>query len=212
MFEPDDFEWDETKATSNFYKHGFGFHEAACIFEDPGRREWHVTRDQDYESRSKAVGLLRGQLFTVVFTQRGDTCRIISARRANAKRSANMGIVRYKRGEVPLKMTAEEWARLDAMTPEQIEQNALDDPDNPPSTDEELERGVLARNIRLLRQSTGMSQEKFAAKFHIHVARLRDWEQGRHMPDSAMRAYLRVIQENQKAVEDTLARVPSFMS
>ena len=121
-----------------------------------------------------------------------------------------MGIVRYKRGEVTPKMTPAEWARLEALTPEQIEQNALDDPDNPPWTDEELERAVLARNIRLLRQSTGLSQEKFAAKFHIHVARLRDWEQGRHAPDSAMLAYLRVIQDNQRAVEDALERAPSF--
>lgn len=29
-------------------------------------------------------------------------------------------------------------ARLDAMTDEEIEQQALDDPDNPPLTDEEL--------------------------------------------------------------------------
>jgi uncharacterized DUF497 family protein len=32
MFEPSDFDWDEAKATSNFSKHGFGFHEAVCIF------------------------------------------------------------------------------------------------------------------------------------------------------------------------------------
>lgn len=121
-----------------------------------------------------------------------------------------MGIVRYKRGEAPPKMTAEDWARLKAMTPEQVEQNALDDLDNPPSTDDELQRAGVARNIRSLRRSTGLSQEKFAEKFHIHVARLRDWEQGRHLPDSAMRAYLRVIQQNQKAVEDALERAPSF--
>jgi putative transcriptional regulator len=121
-----------------------------------------------------------------------------------------MALVRYKRGEVPGKMTPVDWARLDAMTPEEIEQNAIDDPDNPPLTDEEIERAVLARDIRQLRQSTGLSQEKFAARFHIHVARVRDWEQGRHMPDSAMRAYLRVIQDNQKAVEDALARAPAL--
>ncbi len=38
--------------------------------------------------------------------------------------------------------------RMDAMTPEEIEQNALDDPDNPPSTEEELDRGVAGRRVR----------------------------------------------------------------
>ena len=122
-----------------------------------------------------------------------------------------MSIVRYTLEQIEkARMTPQELARLEAMTPEQIEQNALDDPDNPPSTDEELERAMIARNIRLLRQSTGLSQEKFAETFHIHVARLRDWEQGRHVPDSAMRAYLSVIQDNQSAVEDALARATSF--
>ena len=37
--------------------------------------------------------------------------------------------------------TPEERVRLDAMTPEEIEANALSDPDNPPLTQEELEIG-----------------------------------------------------------------------
>ncbi|PSO57686.1 MAG: hypothetical protein BRC34_00815 [Cyanobacteria bacterium QH_1_48_107] len=33
-----------------------------------------------------------------------------------------------------------DWERVDNITEEEIEQNALDDPDNPPLTDEELEQ------------------------------------------------------------------------
>ena len=33
-----------------------------------------------------------------------------------------------------------DWERVDNTTEEEIEQNALDDPDNPPLTDEELEQ------------------------------------------------------------------------
>lgn len=33
-----------------------------------------------------------------------------------------------------------DWERVNNMTEEEIEQNALDDPDNPPLTDEELEK------------------------------------------------------------------------
>ena len=116
-----------------------------------------------------------------------------------------MAIVRYTREQLEqVRMTPEEWARLDAMTPEQIERNALDDPDNPPWTDEELERAFVGRFVRLTRETTGLSQDKFAAKFHINVARLRDWEQGRHAPDSLSLAYLRVIARNPKAVEEAL--------
>lgn len=116
-----------------------------------------------------------------------------------------MAIVRYKRGEVPLKMTPQEWARLEAMTPEQLVQNALDDPDNPPFTEEELERLSSARFVRETRAATGLSQDKFAQTFGVNVARLRDWEQGRHLPDSFSLSFLRVIAKNPRAVEEALA-------
>ncbi len=119
-----------------------------------------------------------------------------------------MGIVRYKRGEVPSKMTPEEWARLEAMTPEEIEQNALDDPDNPPSTDEELQRGWTGRFVRHTREATGLSQDKFAERFALNVARLRDWEQGRYLPDSFSMAFLRVIGKNPRMVEEALQPEP----
>lgn len=50
--------------------------------------------------------------------------------------------MRYTRENLPKGRT--DWARIDAMTEEEIEANALSDPDNPPWTDEEL------RNARLV--------------------------------------------------------------
>jgi putative transcriptional regulator len=117
-----------------------------------------------------------------------------------------MTIVRYRLTDPPVELTPEQEARLAAMTPEEIEAAALSDPDNPPSTEEELERGVVARDIRLLRQSLGLSQSQFAERFRINPARLRDWEQGRHLPDSAARAYLAVIRHEAEAVERALAK------
>lgn len=38
--------------------------------------------------------------------------------------------------------THTDWARVNAMTEEEIEQNALDDPDNPPWTEEELKYAI----------------------------------------------------------------------
>ncbi len=92
---------------------------------------------------------------------------------------------------------------MDALTPEQIEENARTDPDNPPSTEEELERGVFGRDVRLLREGLGLSQSEFAARFQINLRRLQDWEQGRVNPDSVTLAYLKLILHE----PDTVRRV-----
>jgi putative transcriptional regulator len=90
-------------------------------------------------------------------------------------------------------MSKEDWARLEAMTDEQITAASESDPDNPPLTDEELGRV--------------QSQRQFAETYRINVARLRDLEQGRTQPDSAMLAYLTVIEREPKAVERALREV-----
>ena len=51
-----------------------------------------------------------------------------------------------------------------------------------------------------MRKKLGLSQEAFAKKFGFNVARIRDWEQGRSVPDGAIRAYLQVIRKNPEAV------------
>jgi putative transcriptional regulator len=83
--------------------------------------------------------------------------------------------------------------------------NALADPDNPPLTESELERVAAARAVQRARAATGLSQNAFAKRFRINVARLKDWEQGRTMPDSAALAYLKVIENEQTVVKDVLA-------
>jgi uncharacterized DUF497 family protein len=79
------FEWDEAKARANLAKHGVPFDYGARVFLDPGLVEFDASREGDEEVRRKAVGLIEGKLFVVVFTDGGGTCRIISARRANTK-------------------------------------------------------------------------------------------------------------------------------
>jgi putative transcriptional regulator len=88
---------------------------------------------------------------------------------------------------------AAELALLDAMTAEAIEAAALGDPDNPPLTEDELARMASSRLVREVRRSTGLSQARFAERFKINLARLRDLERGRTRADSALTAYLRVI-------------------
>ena len=98
----------------------------------------------------------------------------------------------------------DEAARFDALSDEEAEAAALADPDAQPLTNEQLDRGVSSRRIRLVRQSTGLSQAQFAARYHVNQRRLQDLEQGRFEADSALLAYLRVIELEREAVDRAL--------
>ena len=116
-----------------------------------------------------------------------------------------MPIVRYKFDpSSPYKPSAQEQARLDAMTDEEIEANALSDPDNPPLTEGELNRMRAVGLVRQARSVTGLSQSAFAKIYRFSVGRLRDLEQGRTRPDSAVLAYLELIQRDPEAVRRAL--------
>lgn len=97
-------------------------------------------------------------------------------------------------------LTDAERARLDAMGDADIIAAAMADPDNPPLTGAELVRMEAAQLVRRVRARTGLSQNGFAARYRINVGRLRDLEQGRTRPDSALLAYLAVIDREPEAV------------
>ena len=80
-------EWDDAKAAANLAKHGVAFEFAVEVFVDPNLRDIDASRTIDGETRRKAVGLIRGKLYTVVYTSRGSVRRIISARRSNRSES-----------------------------------------------------------------------------------------------------------------------------
>ena len=78
------FDWDPAKHDRNQRERGFGFDLAALIFAGP-TLEWPDDR-QDYgEPRIRALGEAEGLVLHVVFTDRGEVRRIISARLANRK-------------------------------------------------------------------------------------------------------------------------------
>lgn len=99
-----------------------------------------------------------------------------------------------------------DWARLEAMTEEEIEANALSDPDNPPLTDEELARMRPVPQPSRIRERLKLTQEQFAEQFEIPLGTLRDWEQGLSLPDRSARTLLRVIEQDPEAVCNALAR------
>jgi uncharacterized DUF497 family protein len=86
-------EWNEEKAASNRRKHGIDFDEAVGVLYGPVLLS---RSDRNNEERWLAIGETEGRAVAVVFTWRGDTLRIISARRARkyeerAYRHATLG-------------------------------------------------------------------------------------------------------------------------
>ena len=82
------------------------------------------------------------------------------------------------------------------------------DPNDPEDFDVSvagLERGLMGRRIRKLRNRLGMSQEEFAAAFGIPVSSIRQYEIGRYMPPPAVRAYIKVIEAKPEMVRKAVA-------
>jgi putative transcriptional regulator len=97
-----------------------------------------------------------------------------------------------------------DWDRFDAMSEAERHAAAVGDPDARPLAPEDMTRMSRTPQVRIIRRALGLSQEEFAARFHIPLGTLRDWEQGRKDPDAAARAYLVVIGRNPAAVSEAL--------
>jgi putative transcriptional regulator len=97
-----------------------------------------------------------------------------------------------------------DWRAFDAMSDEERHQAALSDPDCPPLTEEQLARARRMPTVRALRLKLNMTQEEFAAKFHLPLGTIRDWEQGAHQPDKAAQVLLKVIEKDPLAVARAL--------
>jgi putative transcriptional regulator len=105
-----------------------------------------------------------------------------------------------------MKKTKHDWTEADALTEEQVHAAALADPDAQPLTPERLAKMRRVPRTKSLRRVLGLSQEEFAARYHIPVGTLRDWEQGRFEPDAAARAYLTVIAREPEIVRRALEK------
>ncbi len=90
------------------------------------------------------------------------------------------------------------------MTRSAIDRAALADPDARPLSSTELKRMRRTPQAKIIRRALGMTQEKFAARYHIPLGTLRDWEQGRATPDQPTRAYLTVIARSPEGVQQAL--------
>jgi len=75
------FEWDPDKAAENLRKHGVDFADAATALSD----ELALTIVDDHADEERMVSVAMdalGRVLVVVYTWRGDSVRLISARKA----------------------------------------------------------------------------------------------------------------------------------
>lgn len=99
----------------------------------------------------------------------------------------------------PLRDTGTDWARVAALTEEEIHAAALADPDAQPLPRDM--RGLThIPNVKKLRERLGLTQEEFSTTYRIPLGTLRDWEQRRKFPDAPARAYLMVIEKDPEGV------------
>ena len=78
------FEWDDAKSQRNLLERGFGFDHAAAIFIGPTLEAQDNRRDYG-EVRVQAIGSAGDDILSVVYSDRGEVRRIISARLTNKK-------------------------------------------------------------------------------------------------------------------------------
>ncbi len=74
-------EWDDDKALLNKIKHKIRFELAARVFLDENRIDYFDELHSDDEERWKVIGRVR-DILAVIYTERGERLRLISARYA----------------------------------------------------------------------------------------------------------------------------------
>jgi putative transcriptional regulator len=68
-----------------------------------------------------------------------------------------------------------DWTRLAAMTEEEVEAAAVADPDAQPLTIADSARMKRVPRIKTLRRALRLTQEHFAARYHIPIGKVGDW-------------------------------------
>lgn len=101
----------------------------------------------------------------------------------------------------PFRFSPTERERLASLSDVDLEAAAARDADNPPLDEARLRRMQIARDVRRVREMTGLSQPQFAARYRIGLGRLRDFEQARSEPDLVVRVYYLLIQQDPRRAE-----------
>lgn len=112
---------------------------------------------------------------------------------------------------------AVDWQAIDAMTDREIARQVRANPDAAPI----LRKGEFLRKLRggkarlvvpspdvaEIRKALGMSQSEFAATYLLQVSTVRNWEQGRNLPDGPAALYLQLIRNRPREIRKALAEI-----
>jgi putative transcriptional regulator len=93
------------------------------------------------------------------------------------------------------------------MSAAEIETAAARDHENPPLTDARAGQLRPVPRVKTLRRALALTQEEFAARYHIPLGTLRDWERGRSERDQPAKAYLTLTARDPKGIERALQSV-----
>jgi putative transcriptional regulator len=104
----------------------------------------------------------------------------------------------------PKRPAKSDWRAFDAMIGAERRRVARSDPDAQPATEAQLARARRVPTVRALRKKLNLTQEEFAARFHLPLGTVRDWEQGAHRPDKAAQVLLTIIARDPDAVTRAL--------
>ena len=81
-----EFEFDQAKSDANKAKHGIDFVEAQLLWSDAGLTI--LPSKHPEEMRYLGIGLIESLHWTVIFTERGNSIRLISVRRSRENEKA----------------------------------------------------------------------------------------------------------------------------
>ena len=102
-----------------------------------------------------------------------------------------------------------DWAKLEALTDEELQAQIAADPDVAPELDWSLDdprvRVMVPIDVKAIRAKLAMSQEEFADAFGLTVASVRDWEQQRRVPRGPSLSLLRIIDREPDAARRALS-------
>jgi putative transcriptional regulator len=185
------FEWDETKSRRTLSERGFGFDYAARIFLGPTLERQDARCDYG-EIRIQTIGQIDKDIQCT-------SHHLGSARQPEGAQV--MAIVRRTMENIRRMKPRISRAKIDATTEADVRAHMRED------DQDEAMFSDFAPVIppQLLRRRLGMTQEEFARALRIPLSTLRNWEQGRVLPDPAARSLLTIVAKNPKAALKALA-------
>lgn len=95
-------------------------------------------------------------------------------------------------------LAATAWAKLDAMTNDDIARQIAANPDAAPDMAPDID-------VRAIRRVAGLTQAEFAAAYEFSVRTVQEWERGAKRPSGPARTLLRAIKGDPEGVRRALA-------